>query len=301
MKKEGLKLAQNKTRITNIKDGFDFLGFNVRQYKVKDGMKLLIKPSKSSIKKAQEKLKEVSVGARGTPTRNLIAKLNPVLRGTANFWSTEVSKKVYSKLDSYTWLTTKKYLSKLHSKKGTRWIYKKYFKPDVTGVSKDKYILTDPKNNKVQLIKMVWTPITRHNPIKYNNSPDDPSLKEYFEKRDVKSFCKDNIKSMQKIAVKSSYTCRICGQSLVGEEKVKTNNIIPKKIGGQDKYINLEALHESCHKIHLYHLLKYGGGKDFHKIKQYMEAKNINPDKKEGISKIKNRFKHFKYQSVRGK
>ena len=50
LKDRGLELAQDKTKITHIDDGFDFLGMNIRCYHTKDGGKVLIKPSKNSIK-----------------------------------------------------------------------------------------------------------------------------------------------------------------------------------------------------------------------------------------------------------
>ena len=42
----GMELSVEKTHITHINDGFDFLGFNVRKY----AGKLLIKPAKASVK-----------------------------------------------------------------------------------------------------------------------------------------------------------------------------------------------------------------------------------------------------------
>ena len=51
----GLSLSDEKTRITHIEEGFDFLGFNVRKY---DG-KLLIKPSKGNIKAVLEKIRNI--------------------------------------------------------------------------------------------------------------------------------------------------------------------------------------------------------------------------------------------------
>ncbi|MFT8313938.1 MAG: reverse transcriptase domain-containing protein [Clostridium sp.] len=52
--KRGLKLADDKTKVTHISEGFDFLGFNLRQCKTNSKMQLLIKPSKASVKKARE-------------------------------------------------------------------------------------------------------------------------------------------------------------------------------------------------------------------------------------------------------
>jgi RNA-directed DNA polymerase len=45
MSERGLELSAQKTLITSMEDGFDFLGFNPRHY---DG-KLLIKPSKQKV------------------------------------------------------------------------------------------------------------------------------------------------------------------------------------------------------------------------------------------------------------
>ncbi len=56
----GLTFSEEKTRIVNLDDGFDFLGFNVRQYKVtnsRTGYRLLIKPSKAKVKEMKRRLK----------------------------------------------------------------------------------------------------------------------------------------------------------------------------------------------------------------------------------------------------
>jgi len=45
LQERGLTLSEEKTHITHINDGFNFLGFNVRKY----NGKLLIKPSKSNV------------------------------------------------------------------------------------------------------------------------------------------------------------------------------------------------------------------------------------------------------------
>lgn len=91
---------------------------------------------------------------RGKPVRDLIMKLNPIIRGIGNYWSSEVSKKIFSNIDHYIWIKTIKHLKRLHNNKPFKWIYKRYFKPDYTGVSKDSWILTDPRNNKTQIFKM---------------------------------------------------------------------------------------------------------------------------------------------------
>ena len=228
LKKRGLTLADDKTKVTHISEGFDFLGFNLRQYQTNNGMHLLIKPSKASIKKARETIRNVFIQLRGKPVGDLIKKLNPIIRGIGNYWSSQVAKKIYGNIDSYIWIKIRKHLKKMHPKKPFKWIYQKYFKADYTGISKDRWILTDPHDRNTQLFKMSWIPIVRHVVVKYRNSPDDGSLKEYFEKRDKKDFINDNVSSRRKLAKCSNYKCRVCNQSLVGEESLNINQIVPR-------------------------------------------------------------------------
>ncbi|WP_269189530.1 reverse transcriptase domain-containing protein, partial [Orientia tsutsugamushi] len=55
----GLELSKEKTRILHINEGFDFLGFNIRQYNTNStrrGVALLVKPSKDSIKSFKKRM-----------------------------------------------------------------------------------------------------------------------------------------------------------------------------------------------------------------------------------------------------
>jgi len=296
--KRGLTLAEDKTKVTHISEGFDFLGFNLKQYKSNKGMQLLIKPSKASVKKARETIKNVFTQLRGRPIGELITKLNPIIRGIGNYWSSQVSKKTFSKLDHYTWIKIRKHLKTLHPNKSSKWIYSKYFKADYTGASRDKWILTDPHNNKIQLFKMHWIPIVRHAVVKYRNSPDDANLKEYFEDRDRKDFIRNNVLSRRKLAKRSNYKCRVCRQSLIGEELLKINQIVPAKIGGDERYDNLELLHQSCHQQHRTLLEKYGEGKDLPRIFSYFKNNQVEPNSITGYELMKKEFKKFKYQLV---
>ncbi len=296
--KRGLTLAENKTKVTHISEGFDFLGFNLRQYKTKTKTVLLIKPSKDSVKKAKQTIKTVFKKLRGNPVKDIITQLNPIIRGLGNYWSGQASKVTYRIMDRYVWIKIKKYLKTLHPKKPFKWIRKRYFKPDYTGVSKDKWLLTDPHDEKTQIFKMQWIPIVRHVLIKYRNSPDDASLKDYFDERDKKEFILNSVLSRRKIAKRSSYKCRICNQSLADEEPIKINYVIPKLLGGEERYDNYELLHQSCHKQYLQLLEKYGGGKTLTKALNYFEKSGIEPNSQEGYKLMRKAFKRFKYQFV---
>jgi len=198
----------------------------------------------------------------------------------------------------YIWIKVRKHLKTLHPHKSFKWIYRKYFKPDCTGVSKSKWILTDPNDNKTQLFRMSWIPIIRHAVVKYRNSSDDASLKAYFDERDKKEFIRDNVLSRRKLAKRSNFKCRVCKQSLAGEEPLKINQLIPKILGGNESYDNLELLHQGCQKQHQKLLEGYGGGKDLSKVSNFFKNNQVEPNSKEGHKLMKEAFKKFKYQYV---
>jgi len=252
----GLMLAEDKTRITYAEDGFDFLGFNIRRYNVTKhkkgkaptkGKKLLIKPSKQSIKTLKAKIKDEFNKAKGANATALIGRLNPIITGTANYWKPSVAKKIFSGIDYYTWKKVKRWLNHSHQTKNWRWKINRYFKPDKTGQSKNKWILTDPITQN-QLKHMSWTSIERHTLIAHDNSPFDTTLTEYYRKRDIREFEANNVSSRQKIAKKQNYVCTICGRSITDfKEGLEIHHITPKYHGGSSKYENLNLVHVSCH------------------------------------------------------
>lgn len=246
--KRGLELQLDKTKITNIWDGFDFLGFNIRRYKTQNGSKLLCKPSKDSINKCKIKIKDIFKQMTGCNVGQLISRVNPIIIGSANYWSSVVSKEVYTNIDNFVWDRSVRFLKRLHPKKGWKWIIKQYFKSDKTGQSKNKWILTDPITGN-QLKKMAWTPIIRHPMVKYNYSPFNKELKEYYDLRDKKEFDRNNVVYRQKLAKRQKYICPLCGKSIADETKsCETHHKIPRNHGGTGAYKNLWLLHTTCHK-----------------------------------------------------
>lgn len=79
----GLRLSEEKTRIVHLTEGFDFLGFNIKHYKsprtTKAGYKLLIKPSKESVQKLRDRLKQEWISLNGHNVHAVINRLNPIL------------------------------------------------------------------------------------------------------------------------------------------------------------------------------------------------------------------------------
>lgn len=250
----GLELAHEKTRVVHTTEGFDFLGFNIRRY-MNGGIKerkskLFVKPAKKAVHEVMKTLKETIRAFYGKNTEKLIPRLNQILRGVANYWSPEVSKKTFTKVDNYMIKLIYQYLKSSHPNKSWTWRRKQYFKKPTFGKSQNKWVFTCPKTGR-QLEKLEWKAIVRHDLIKHNHSPLNPKLKDYFEKRSIKQFVRDSVEVYKKLAKKQGYVCTLCGHSLLGDEGVERHHKIPRKPhGGDNSLKNQQLVHTSCHIEH---------------------------------------------------
>ena len=179
----GLTLSPEKTKITHLRDGFDFLGINYRSYKTINGDVVITKPSKSSIDSFKDKVRDLYRKARDGNLKWFIDKMNSLIRGTALYWSYSAASKTFSNMDYFIWRKTNKLLRRLYPKKSRKWIKTKHYKPDLNGVSKDKYLFTNPTTNS-QMMRMSWVGIRYKNnfPLRAETSPFNRDCWEYIEK-----------------------------------------------------------------------------------------------------------------------
>jgi RNA-directed DNA polymerase len=180
----GLTLSEEKTLITHISEGFNFLGFNVRKY----NGKLLIKPSMKSQKKILEKLHEAIFSNKSASQCLLIEILNPIITGWGNYFRHVVSKEVFAKIDHLLVGQLKRWAFRRHSNKSRKWTIDKYFKSE----NKRKWVFQDfftidDKTKVFTLKKLADIPIVRHVKIKKDANPFDVQWFEYFEKRSRKA------------------------------------------------------------------------------------------------------------------
>jgi RNA-directed DNA polymerase len=119
----GLELSEEKTRITHIEQGLDFLGQNVRKY----AGKLLITPAKKSVKSLLATVREIVRANAGATQANLLLLLNPVIRGWANYHRHVVSKARFAWVDHQIWYILWKWAVRRHPMKPANWVKNKYF------------------------------------------------------------------------------------------------------------------------------------------------------------------------------
>src|SRR5690606_31986660 len=97
------------------------------------------------------------------------------------------------------------------------------------------------------LLKFSWIKIQRHIQVICRSAPDDPALKEYWEKRRKAGV--NTLKPLQKsVAKHQQYVCPVCRQSLFNEEELHLHHIKPKHLGGNNTMNNLILLHLYCHQ-----------------------------------------------------
>ena len=119
----GLQLSEEKTVVTHINNGFDFLGQNIRKY----NGKLLIKPSKNAIKSFLTKVRTIVKENKTATQDTLIRKLNPVIRGWVNYHRYVVSADTFGLVDHRIFECLWRWACRRHKRKGKKWIAKKYW------------------------------------------------------------------------------------------------------------------------------------------------------------------------------
>lgn len=171
----GLELAPEKTKITHIDEGFNFLSQNVRKYKGK----LLIRPSKESIQSFKNKIKIVIRENRGIPAHALIRVLNPVIRGWSNYHKGICSKRAFARLGTFIYWQLKRWAKYQHGNKNRWWIYHRYFH--------DNHF-TDNRHTKIgiqvnRLFRIAYVPIRYHVKVKAKANPFLIEYDKYFHQR----------------------------------------------------------------------------------------------------------------------
>ncbi|MCQ3978650.1 MAG: group II intron reverse transcriptase/maturase [Anaerolineae bacterium] len=251
LKTRGLELSEEKTEITHVKDGFDFLGQNIRKY---NNGKLLIKPSKKSVRKFIRRIRQVIRDNQHVSAGQLIVILNPIIRGWANYHRHVVSKAIFYSLHHEIVMSLLRWATRRHPTKGGRWRKRKYFKR----VGFDKWVFFGQfKGKERELYNIGKVPIKRHIAVKAEANPFDPSWELYFEKRLERQMAEtfEGRSQLNHLWKEQNGICPVCKQKITAETGWHNHHIVQRVHGGPDKQENRMLLHPSCHRlVHARHL-----------------------------------------------
>jgi RNA-directed DNA polymerase len=207
----GLAFNDDKTRVVSLSEGFDFLGFNVRRYR----SKLLIKPSKQAVRRIRERLRSELRSLRGSNAQAVIKRLNPIIRGWAAYYRTQVAAVIFGKLDHYLWRLTWKWAKASHPNKSTYWLFARYF-GTFNKARQDRWVFGD-RTSGAFMHRLAWTNIVRHQIVRHAASPDDPELDDYWAWRRHKTSLPINRTALQ-LHREQDGRCAICRATLVAVE-----------------------------------------------------------------------------------
>jgi RNA-directed DNA polymerase len=250
LSERGLELSHEKTRITHSTDGFDFLGQTVRRF---DNGKVLLRPSKKSIKTFLAGIREVINEQGGQATAGeLIQTLNAKIKGWTMYHRHARSKRIVARVDDRIFHMLWRWCRKRHRQKPRKWIKQKYFKRFgqrdwvFTGSLRDGKAGTRP----ICLLEAARVPIIRPVKIRGEANPYDPEWEGYFEER-LHQQMEQTLAGREQIKYlwrEQQGRCPGCGQLLREEEAWQVHHRIRRSRGGDDGLDNLELFHANCHR-----------------------------------------------------
>jgi RNA-directed DNA polymerase len=185
LRERSLELSSEKTCLTSIDQGFDFLGQNIRSWKGK----LLTQPSKKNVHAFLDKVRTILRQNKALDQLHLIRMLNPVIRGWVNYHRHAAATNAFNKVEREIWRSLWRWAKRRHPKKSANWIIHRYWHP----VGRHKWLFAADTGQKTPDGKPVWfrlvnptdTKIVRYRKIMGEANPYDSRWRPYFEDRVV--------------------------------------------------------------------------------------------------------------------
>ena len=250
LSERGLELSHEKTSITHVEDGFDFLGQTIRRHR---SGKVLIKPSRRSVKTFLSKIQETIDNSGSMTAGEMIRRLNQQIKGWTMYHRFAVSKRIFAAVDDRIFWKLRRWCRKRHRQKSWGWIRKKYFQRVgdrawvFSGTIRDNAGKTWP----IRLMQAAGVKVLRWVKIRSEANPYDPRWEPYLEGRmvwkvDHTLAGRGRIEYLWK---GQGGKCPVCRQPLGAEERPwHLHHRVWRCYGGQTTLDNLELLHVNCHR-----------------------------------------------------
>ncbi|HEV8712872.1 MAG TPA: reverse transcriptase domain-containing protein [Candidatus Binatia bacterium] len=240
----GVRLSAEKTVLTPISQGFDFLGPTVRKHERHTGKpaKLRITPSQASFQALQAKVRTRCKQAAGATSEQLSDALNPLLRGWANYHRHILGGQSFAQLDSFVWRRLYRWVQRRHPHKTGHWITDRYF-PHRKG---EAWRFTDPTTGKQVIHVQEAVKSQRYVKVKGDANPFDPKWEAYFQDRDRTLALCASAAFRATLLRQQHGLCPGCWQVIQVEEEVELHHRDGHHQHNQPG--NLVVLHPTCHR-----------------------------------------------------
>lgn len=229
----GLTLNEAKTRIVQIDEGFNFLGFTIQRVRGR----ILTRPQKEKVQTHIRRLKAIVIANRHATQGTLIKRLNPVIKGWANYYRYGASSRTYRLVSYHLWRMLWQWARYRHPHKGARWRAQRYWKQE--GNRRWAFgTLCRPED----------TPIARWDKVRGNGSPYEPGQSHYWEERNRRVLAEQTDSGEKRLVLsRQGYRCGQCNVAFQPKDDIDLHHRIPLAHGGPDTTGNLVALHKHCH------------------------------------------------------
>jgi RNA-directed DNA polymerase len=251
----GLTLHEAKSHIRHTLEGdqpgFDFLAFNIRQYRVgkhqsgkrsngqRLGFKTLINPAKANMAAHLAELGRMIGRGKVLSQGAFIHQRNPKIRGWANYYRTSVSPAAFDRLDVLTWEKLRRWAHRRHPRRSAGWVWKRYWHQlDTRGACATSATDLDT----VHLLTHSETPITRHVKVRGNRSPYDGDGVYWSTRQGRHPDANPRLATLLKT---QHGRCRYCGLFLRHDDRIEVDHLNGDR--RNSRYANLQALHGHCH------------------------------------------------------
>jgi RNA-directed DNA polymerase len=136
----GLRLSEEKTVIAHIDQGFNFLGMRIQRHQQRGSKRRFVYtyPSRAALMAVKAKVRSITRKSTNQSLSVLLHRLNPVLRGWANYHRHGAASKTFSYLSAFTWRRVWCWLCHKYRKTGRRQLQRRHLRrgwPEQDGVT----------------------------------------------------------------------------------------------------------------------------------------------------------------------
>jgi RNA-directed DNA polymerase len=250
-----LTLNHEKTKIRNSTQGFEFLGFMLITINRNGVDRIKIFPTRTSQAQILSNIREVIQRNKAASSYQLITLLRPKIIGWGNYYRYCECKTTFARISHFTYQKLRAWAFRIDKRHGRKTVKEKYFPSGniyyfdgsehadnwtLSGKSKEKNGIV--KENF--LPKLSWIKSKKWVKIKGNKSPFDGDHI-YWATR-MTTYRRLPIRT-SKLLKQQKGICTLCKTRFQLDSVLEVDHIIPRALGGKDRYSNLQLLHKDCH------------------------------------------------------
>lgn len=252
-RERGLALSPEKTAITHIEEGFDFLGFTVRRL----GQRLFIRPSRRNVHTFLTTVRGLVKANKQAQPGHLLIHLNRRIRGWTNYHRHVSSRSAFNSVDYALFTLLWRWARRRHPNKGKAWVRKTYFPPhgNRQWVFSGTVMKADGKAATLRLFVASSVLYRRHVRVRGEAHSYDPAWDGYYllrHSRNVPAALAGR-RDLGRLWEEQGGRCLACAQPLTEAEGWHNHHLVPRAAGGGNQLANRALLHPLCHRqVHLH-------------------------------------------------